>query len=63
MTDWGITAKKTITAFFAAGGATFVASFLQQYPQDFVIYGSLSIGALAAAWRAITNAYKHKDDK
>lgn len=62
MTDWKITLKKTVTAFFAAGGATFVASMMQQYPQDYVIYGTLTVGALAAAWRAITNAYKHRDE-
>lgn len=63
MIDWWITVKKTITAFFAAGGATFIATFLQQFPQEYIIWGTLSVGGIAAAWRFVTNAYKHRKDE
>lgn len=62
MVNWWITAKKTVTAFFAAGGATFVSSILGQFPAETVLFGSVTVGAVAAFWRGITNAYKHWND-
>lgn len=62
MTNWWITARKAVTAFLAAGGATFVANLLGQFPAETVIYGSITVGGIAAIWRAITNGYKHRDD-
>ena len=62
MTDYWISTKKAVTAFFAAGGATFVANFLGQFPPETVITGTITVASLAAAWRFVTNAYKHRYD-
>ena len=66
MTDWRMTVSRTltqfVTVFVAAGGFSFVTGLFDQFPPETIIYGSITIASLAAIWRMITNAYKHRDD-
>ena len=62
MVDWLKTIRKTVTAFITAGGVTFVATFLGQFPPETTIYGPITVGGLAALWRFVSDAVKHRND-
>jgi hypothetical protein len=62
MGDLYISLEKAIKGFFTAGGATLVATLLGQFPPEYVLYGTLTMGAIVGIWSGVTNAYKHWGD-
>jgi hypothetical protein len=60
--DGLITLKKGVQALFASGVVSYAIAALSGLPQDYAIYGSISVAMVLGLLRGLDNMRKHWND-